>query len=383
MNKFKFYFIVLITTFFLFSCSKDDTTTEITPIRDYKLQFDADNATIETYLEANYIIVTDNPGETDDQDVTIAKITDAAMQPSIMSYLNSATFPKLLTRPVNLHGIEYTIYYLVLREGEKNTATLKGGESPTNTDAVLASYSGRYLQSTIIDGITTVAASPDPFDEVKFPNQFFNLLGTIKGWGEIFPQFKTGSYTSNTDNTITYKDFGAGVMFIPSGLAYYNTGAGSIPSYAPLVFSFKLYEIQRLDTDGDGILNYQEDVNIELDKYTYKKNIGYMYDYRNLINYPTFPEDKIRYADDTDKDGIPNFLDVDDDGDGYITKLESKRPDLTINNLAVSNGYYPFTGASVDNPKTLDIDERQGIPNCSSDFISPTRLRKYLDKSCH
>ena len=47
-----------------------------------------------------------------------------------------------------------------------------------------------------------------------------------------------------------------------------------------------------------------------------------MYDYRNLVNYPTFPEDKIRYADDTDKDGIPNFLDVDDDGDGYTTKLE-------------------------------------------------------------
>jgi hypothetical protein len=83
-----------------------------------------------------------------------------------------------------------------------------------------------------------------------------------------------------------------------------------------------LYEIQRLDSDGDGILNYQEDVNIELDKDTDKNNIGYMYDYRNLINYPTFPKDKIRYADDTDKDGIPNFLDVDDDGDGYITKLE-------------------------------------------------------------
>jgi hypothetical protein len=321
MNKFKFYFIVLITTFFLFSCSKDDTTTEITPIRDYKLQFDADNATIETYLEANYIIVTDNPGETDDQDVTIAKITDAAMQPSIMSYLNSATFPKLLTRPVNLHGIEYTIYYLVLREGEKNTATLKGGESPTNTDAVLASYSGRYLQSTIIDGITTVAASPDPFDEVKFPNQFFSLLGTIKGWGEIFPQFKTGSYEDHkingiSDGTTDYTKFGAGVMFIPSGLAYYNTGAGSIPSYAPLVFSFKLYEIQRIDTDGDGILNYQEDLNGD----------GYMYDYRNLVNYPTMPSTN---PDDTDGDGIPNFVDVDDDGDNYTTKLELKKPDGT------------------------------------------------------
>jgi hypothetical protein len=28
--------------------------------------------------------------------------------------------------------------------------------------------------------------------------------------------------------------------------------------------------------------------------------------------------------DDTDGDGIPNFLDVDDDGDGYGTKMKLK-----------------------------------------------------------
>ena len=138
-----------------------------------------------------------------------------------------------------------------------------------------------------------------------------------------------------------------------------------------------------MDSDGDGVLNYQEDVNIELNKDTDNNNIGYMYDYRNLVNYPTFPEDKIRYADDTDNDGIPNFLDVDDDGDNYTTKLESKRPDLIVNSLPVSNGYYPFAGASVDDPLTPNIDERQGVPSCSSDFTDSKRLRKYLDKSCH
>jgi hypothetical protein len=98
-------------------------------------------------------------------------------------------------------------------------------------------------------------------------------------------------------------------MFLPSGLAYFENRPGSIPSYAPLVFSFKLYAIQRLDTDGDGILNDQEDLDDD----------DYMYDYRNLINYPTPPATN---PDDTDGDGIPNFLDVDDDGDGYTTKLE-------------------------------------------------------------
>ena len=354
MNKFKFYFIVLITTFSLFSCSNNDTLSPITPPHDYKVQFDADNADIETYLKSNYITVTNHPGFTDDQDVTISKIT--AGETSIWDQ----TTYQLKSRPVNLHGIAYTIYYLVLREGI--------GESPTNSDAVWASYSGSYLQSTTAETVTSVTATL--FEESKIPNQYFSLLGTIKGWGEIFPQFKTGSYTSNNDGTVTYSDFGAGVLFIPSGLAYFQNGSGSIPSYAPLVFSFKLYEIQRLDSDGDGILNYLEDLNGD----------GYIYDYRNSVNYPTKPATN---PDDTDKDGIPDFVDNDDDGDNYTTKLESKRPDLTVNNLAVSNGYYPFTGASVDDPLTPNIDERQGVPSCSSDFTDSGRVRKYLDKTCH
>ena len=48
---------------------------------------------------------------------------------------------------------------------------------------------------------------------------------------------------------------GAGVMFLPSGLAYFNGASGSIPSYSPLIFSFKLYAIKRADQDGDGILS--------------------------------------------------------------------------------------------------------------------------------
>ena len=295
MNKFKFYFIVLITTVSLFSCSKDDPAPTIDPPADYAEQYKFDTAVIEAYLKTNFINVIDNHGFTNDQDVTISKIT--AGETSIWDQ----TIYQLKSREVNLHGVPYKVYYLVLREGT--------GESPTNADAVWASYRGSYLQST--EDSSVIATQ---FEESKFPNQFFNLLGTIKGWGEIFPQFKTGSYDDHEVNGIPdgatdYKNFGAGVMFIPSGLAYFQNGPGSIPSYAPLVFSFKLYEIQRLDTDGDGILNDQEDLDDD----------DYMYDYRNLINYPTIPSTN---PDDTDGDGIPNFLDVDDDGDGYTTKLE-------------------------------------------------------------
>jgi hypothetical protein len=44
--------------------------------------------------------------------------------------------------------------------------------------------------------------------------------------------------------------------------------------------------------------------------------------------------------DDTDGDGIPNFLDVDDDGDGYGTKIETKDP-ILHNGSSTANGYYP------------------------------------------
>jgi hypothetical protein len=310
MNKFKFYFIVLITTLSLFSCSKDESPAEVAPPRDYKVQFDVDIAYIENYLTTHYLEMDflDDPNFAD-KDVIIKPIPVDGLQIPIKSFEANATegstvFPQLWSRNVSLHGINYKVYYLVLREGI--------GESPTNTDAVLAPYSGSYLQITTSSETSPVTATL--FEESKFPNQLFNLLVTIKGWGEIFPQFKTGSYDDHKvdgipDGTTDYKDFGAGVMFLPSGLAYFENRPGSIPSYAPLVFSFKLYAIQRLDTDGDGILNDQEDLDDD----------DYMYDYRNLVNYPTPPATN---PDDTDGDGIPNFLDVDDDGDGYTTKLE-------------------------------------------------------------
>ena len=323
MNKFKFYFILSITTLSLFSCSKNDTAT-ITPPREFGVQYTTDITDIEEYLKTNYITVVNNPGVSDDQDVTISKITDAATQPSIYSYLNQTSFPKLLSRDVSLHDITYKLYYLVLREGT--------GQSPSNVDGVLSAYSGQFLQRTVTTG-TETALTATQFEAVKFPQSILSLYTTITAWGEIFPQFKTGDYSENTDGTVSYTNFGAGVMFVPSGLGYYSSGNGSIPAYAPLVFSFKLLEIQRLDQDGDGIPSYLEDLNGD----------GYM---RTLATGVVNP-------DDTDGDGVPNFLDVDDDGDGFTTKLEITNP---ATGLA-----YPFAD----------------IPICTSG------KKNYLDATCH
>jgi hypothetical protein len=338
MNKFKYYFIVLVTTLFLFSCSKNDLSYTAEPLRDYSVQYTADNSMIEDYLKTYYFTVTNHPGFSDDQDIVFTKIPSGGSQNSIWSCLNSTTFPKLLSRDVNFHGIIYKVYYLVLREGT--------GEKPTNVDAVLASYRGDYLGQIASTSTASAYLTVTKFEETKYPQRFFGLTNTILGWSEIFPQFRTGTYTANNvDGTVSYSDFGAGVMFVPSGLAYYASGGGAIPSYSPLVFSFKLYEVQRLDHDGDGIPSYLEDLNGD----------GYIYDFRNTTNYPTAPTTNL---DDTDGDGIPNFYDADDDGDNYTTKLEIKDANGVVT---------PFAA----------------IPDCSGNITSITRVKKYLDKNCH
>jgi hypothetical protein len=361
MNKFKFYFILLITTVSLFSCSKNDSA-KVEPPREYSVQYATDITDIEDYLKTNYFTVVNHPGFVDDQDVTITKI-DAA-QPSIMSYLNAATYPKLLSKDVNLHNIVYKLYYLVLRPGV--------GESPCNVDGVLTSYRGTYLERSAATDTPPSALSATLFEEVKYPQQMLSLYTVIKGWSETFPLFKSGTSNVNADGTVTHNDFGAGVMFIPSGLAYYNTGSSTIPAYSPLVFSFKLYDIQRLDQDADGIPSYQEDINKD----------GFVYDYRNTVQ--SSPADTILYADDTDKDGIPDFLDVDDDGDNYTTKLEITKPAGTNSGLSL---YFPYDPI-IDNPlTTVDETETKGVPEYSAagtpDYTSPNRKRIYLDKDHH
>ena len=340
MNKFKYYFILSVATLSLFSCSKDEETVEVVPPRDYAEQYATDIADIEEYLKTYYITVVDHPGFQDDQDVTFTKIPAGGTQASIWSYKDNAGFPKLLSREVSQNDIIYKLYYLVLREGV--------GEYPCNTDDLLISYKGDYLSRQTVSDVSTLTATF--FQEIKFPQNMLDLSGIdlmatgsdiIKGWKEALPQFKTGTYTANGDGTVSYNDFGAGIMFVPSGLAYFSAGSDAIPAYAPLVFSFKLYEINRLDHDGDGIQDFLED--LDGDRYT-----------------PYIRELKkgVAIKDDTDADGVPDFYDVDDDGDNYTTKIEIKDAD---------GDTYPFAS----------------IPGCDGNTTDPARIKKYLDKTCH
>jgi hypothetical protein len=303
MNNFFKTLVGFTLALLVVSCTKDDEKT--VPLRDYAEQYTKDIEIIEEFLQTHYIDVINNPGAVNDQEVTFTKIPEGGTQTPIWDS------PDLVTNyTVDLHDITYKVYYLKLRgHVDRSVSSPEDiAKAPCNVDRVLAAYVGQYIfvDSETVDGQTTESLEFNEFERNLNPQSFLALSSTIRGWSEIFPRFKAGTYAGNPDGTISYSDFGAGVMFLPSGLAYYNNVAGSIPSYSNLIFAFKLYEIQRVDNDGDGIFSYQEDLN----------NDGYV---------KVLGEGEVN-IDDTDGDGVPDFLDIDDDGDFFMTKVEIKNP---------------------------------------------------------
>lgn len=295
---------VLLVVVSTVSCNPDDESTNA-PLRDYQTQYNDDLALIEQFMKTHSYSVVNNPGAFDDQDVTYTEVP--LDDPSAM--WNS---PDKHVRTYTRNGVEYSIYYISIREGggADQSALLS---QPTNVDAVLSSYEGRYLikqpsldenQNPILDenGDPVMIYKNNVFETNPYPETFLGLESTIFGWREIFPQFRPGNHSSTNGQPNIYTDFGSGIMFIPSALAYYNNAKGSIPAYAPLIFAFKLYDINRLDQDGDGIPSYREDING--DRYFY------------------FDEDGAAIGDDSDLDEVPDYLDLDDDNDGLLTRTE-------------------------------------------------------------
>ncbi|WP_395066310.1 FKBP-type peptidyl-prolyl cis-trans isomerase [Flavobacterium sp.] len=313
MNNFFKILSVFVFCVVLASCSKSDTV-DVLPLRDYTEQYTTDINSIENYLKTHFITVVNNPGANDDQNITLTLIPTGGTQISIW---DQTTYP-LQSINVDKDGIVYKLYYLKLREGSGATS-----KSPCNADGVLTAYKGQLLDGTV-------------FDSNFYPQSYLYLSQVIRGWSELFPKFKTGTYTANPDGTITNTNFGAGVMFLPSGLGYYSQSTTAIPSYSPLIFNFKLFEVQRVDNDADGIYSFQEDINGD----------GYLRD------------NDVTFEDDTDQDGTPDFLDTDDDNDGYTTKFELKYL------VGGETFYYDFAN----------------IPLCTG---TSNGKKRHLDANCH
>nr|WP_294937661.1 hypothetical protein [uncultured Flavobacterium sp.] len=329
----------------LAGCPKDDAPGPV-EARPHAEVYPEDLAEIEEFLHTFYIDVTKN-GDGDVTNVEFFKL-DATHTVSIW---DQTDYP-VLSKIVKLYGIDFKVYYIKL---DDKTDTDADGEKPCGIDNVFVTDRGWWLGDKLVEG----SASEYEFGHTQFeysPNEFSVDLANLgaKGWEYIIPEFRTGQNVLNGDGTVSHTNYGSGVMFLPSGLGYYNTGAGTIPTYSPLIFTFNLHSLIRTDNDSDGIES----------RYEY-----------------AFNEDGTLV--DTDDDNVPDPFDHDDDNDGYQTIAEISYVHPSDPNAVTR--YYPYNGAAVDNPATLYVDETKGIPSCGAtpDFTTPTRLRKHLDESCH
>jgi FKBP-type peptidyl-prolyl cis-trans isomerase FkpA len=381
MNNIYKILSVVVFCVILASCSKSSTDAD-TPIRDYAEQYATDLASIESYIDTHYL--------TYDADYNVT--FDTLLPTSGHSSIRTDSSFHLGDTTIVEDGINYKVYFIKFREGTQRR--------PTQVDSVYISYKGTKLKKKSTTG------GEDVFDTAQTP-VWFKLQEVITGWAHMIPNFKTGTYTGGSGgNPIAYNNYGAGVMFLPSGLAYFNNGAGTISSYTPIVFSFKLLELQYRDHDGDGILSKDERKMppiTPVNKLTRWRENPYGNDYNGDGALDTsstlYDSDGDGVLDstelyDTDRDGIPNMYDIDDDGDNYTTRSETKKIKADI---TATSAHYPFEGAINDDPST-PYDERKGVPRkftgpsntnnpistpIISDFTDPTRLRKYLDPTCH
>lgn len=277
MNK----IVVLgLCSLFFWACSNDDddgggTAVEIRDPEEVKVE---NMAEIESFLESHFFEFVDNPQNPNFKTFIFDTIAgeNSDKTPIIQSeYLGS--------KEIEQRNVEYTLYYLKIREGNSEV------RKPTFADSTLVTYQG-------------ITIANEPFDVNPNPI-WFDLTQTVRGFYELMPELRGSSgFVENNDGTVTFNDdFGIGVVFIPSGLGYFAAPpvGSSIKRYQPIIFSAQLYKSVEADHDQDGIPSYLEDV-----------------DGDGRVN---TPPDDVNTGDDTDGNNVPNYLDRDDDGDGVLT----------------------------------------------------------------
>ncbi len=288
MKRIKFV-LPLITLVFIvfFSCSDDDDDGVIViPPRERDEEAIVAQEEIEEFLETHFYNYEEfeNPAPDFNYKIVFGEITgDNTSKTPLIDQVLSKDVVDIFDE-----NVTYKLYYLKVRQGE--------GDEITYPDIASMSYTGMFLSDLTV------------FDSSITPVRF-DLTQVIDGLQAAIVEFNGASdYVENADGTLTFMEYGIGSVFIPSGLGYFNTPPiSTMPFYSQLIFNFYPYLIEKGDQDSDGILTIFEDLD----------------------------GDGLELNDDTDGNGIPNFADSDDDGDGR----------LTINEV-VANEYVIFPGDS-------------------------------------
>jgi hypothetical protein len=266
--------------FAVFSCKEDDDVEAIPP-RDRSEEAIASTAEIETFLATHFYNYEEFENPTTDFNFQIKFDTISGENASKIPLIDQVSSKTVRDRVDE--NATYTFYYLSAVEGE--------GDSPNFPDVATITYEGTYLNNE--SGFNNSSV----FDSSTVPVRF-DLTAVVPGLTEALVEMKASTgYVLNVDGTVTFQNYGVGAVFIPSGLGYYTTPPTGIPVYSQLIFSFQLYVTEIGDQEGDKVPSIYEDLN----------------DNGNVFD------------DDTDSDGVPDFSDVDDDGDGRLTKKRSDR----------------------------------------------------------
>lgn len=286
--RFKEIIIPVLCVLISFTACKKDSVDDVVviPPRDRGEQQIADNESIVKYLNTHYYNVSDFDGNTNPKikDLKILELETGETLPDGNTLLMGA----VETKTTDFGGASYKYYILRLNQG--------GGEgSPTFADRIRVVYEAFLLNGTVVDDNKIIPSEFDLVTEV-----------VVSGWRRVFPEFNVAeNFVENNDGTIDYVNSGVGVMFLPSGLAYFSNAQPGVPAYSPLFFKFELLEYSENDHDNDGVPSWMEDRNGDGEFFT-------------------TAEDK---SDDTDGDGKLNIVDNDDDNDGVPTLREDINKD--------------------------------------------------------
>ena len=259
--KIKNLLVLFIIGLAIFSCKNDDDNSD-----DYDAagQSLIDDSILIDYLKTHYL---------NEVDGGIWTITNG--ETPLMGQVN--------TQNIIYNDVAYKLYYLRQNEGSSI--------APSGVDSIYATYTGMLLDSTVFDTKTTFSWNIGTSPAI--------LSGLIPGWQYGFTNFKGGTVIQNEDESFDFEDYGKGILFIPSGLAYRNASQSLIEKNSPLIFEIALKNVNLIDHDLDGVDSKFVDLNGD----------------NNFTN------------DDTDEDGIYNYLDDDDDGDGVLTVDEDANGD--------------------------------------------------------
>jgi len=301
IGLFIFSFVVAFS-----SCKKDDDgggDVVIIEIRDRGEQQIADNALLLDYLESHYYNSSDFDASNTNpkiKDLVITKLADDETDvPDGYTLLSNPGVVE--TKNVIFAETDYEIYILRLNQGG-------GAESPNFADNVDVIYEGFTLDGEVFDS------------RINLEKAGFDLLNLIPGWRKVLPEFNSAEdFVEASDGTVDFLNHGTGVMFLPSGLAYFSNATAGISAYEPIIFKFELIRTSENDHDADGIPSYKEDLN-------------------NDGEFSINSQEDINDGDDTDNDGTPNYFDIDDDGDGVLTINEDLNGDGDPTNDIGANG---------------------------------------------